>query len=413
MLIKILCTILLVVGTRMASQQEGATKEIMQSNTEFALNLYTKLGSHNGDENLFFSPFSISTVMNMLYIGARNNTALQMEKVMNIGQLGDSLHSAFEKYIRLLRDSSGDYEIATANRLYAQQMEPLLSEYTTACKKNYYAEIEQVNFKQEAERIRAVINRWVEDQTKNKIRNLIPEGALTPLTVLVIVNAIYFKGDWANQFNSKITRSAPFYVNKTDTAAVDMMFKKHKFNFAQIRDLGCSVIELPYKGDHLRMIVMLPDQIDGLLALEDKITPSMLSNVRSSMRNVKVEVNFPKFKIETGFELKKILSSLGMSDVFDELKADLSGIDGSNNLYVSKVIHKAFIEVNEEGTVAAAATAAVVNKRSIEITPQFKADHPFLFYIIDNRTDAILFLGRLIKPAAQGADAPLAQKVEL
>lgn len=246
------------------------------------------------------------------------------------------------------------------------------------------------------EKARNEINKWVEDRTNQKIKELIQKGDLTSLTRLVLVNAIYFKGKWKYTFNKKETKEIPFFVDEKRTSKVPMMHQVNDFNYYEDKDL--QAIELPYSGDELSMIVILPKE-RTLSKLEKNLNYTLLDKISTNMAKEKIEVYFPKFKIEKRYILNEPLIKLGMSDAFDDMLADFSGMTGSRDLYISKVIHQSFIEVNEEGTEAAAATAVIMSGKSISLGPKiFKADHPFLFFIIHKPTNTILFMGRFIEP---------------
>jgi serpin B len=239
----------------------------------------------------------------------------------------------------------------------------------------------------------------VESKTQQKIKELIPQGVLTVLTRLVLANAIYFKGDWAVQFDGKATAKAPFHVAPGETVEAPLMSQKNQFGYAELGEL--QVLALNYKGKALSMVVLLPKKPDGLAALETSLTPANLEKWTRNLPAREVQVFLPKFKMTSQFRLNEKLRALGMTDAFDESKADFSGLDGRKQyLFITAVLHKAFVEVNEEGTEAAAATAVVIGLRSAPARPLvFRADHPFLFLIRDNRTGSILFLGRVVDPA--------------
>ncbi len=235
-----------------------------------------------------------------------------------------------------------------------------------------------------------------------KITNLLQPGSLNPLMSLVLVNAIYFKGDWASKFDTAATHDAPFNLSAKKSIQVPMMYQKPmKRNFTYVENMKCKLLELPYKGNHLSMVLLLPDETEGLPKIEANLDVDVLNKMMSAMKEVKVRVSIPKFKFTQSFNLHETLSQMGIEDLFIGGKADLSGINGGRDLSVSKVIHKAFIEVNEEGSEAAAATAVTLMKRSLDMSPEFIADHPFLFLIRDNSSGAILFLGRLNKPVTE------------
>ena len=247
------------------------------------------------------------------------------------------------------------------------------------------------------------INKWVESQTNEKIKDLLPSGAINELTKMVLVDAIYFKGNWKSQFRKDLTTKMQFRSGKKPVD-VDMMYQKANFKYKKNQAGQFSALELPYVGDSLSMLILLPDADDGLDRLEKSLTADVMDAMLDSMPEMKVAVWIPKFKLQCAKQLSKILSSLGMTDAFSKDKANFSKMDPSNRLFIDEVYHQAFVEVNEEGTEAAAATAVVMRKkRSVQIVPEFKADHPFLFFIRDVENGVILFAGRLLEPNAAGA----------
>jgi len=249
-----------------------------------------------------------------------------------------------------------------------------------------------------------IINRWVAEQTNNKITEIVSSDALNALTRLVLVNAVYFKGDWVKKFDGNETRDADFHVMPQKSVNVKMMHAKMKLYYGWNSELHCQAIELPYSGESLSMFVLLPDPTaTSLSEVEKKLTASDLVNVREKfdMSLVKVIVWLPRFSLDEKLDLVNMLAAMGMADLFKAGAADLSGIDGSKELYVSNVLHRAVVEVNEDGTEAAAATAVVMMRSMpIDKPPVFHADHPFIFFVQEKSTKSILFLGRLVKPAS-------------
>jgi serpin B len=251
----------------------------------------------------------------------------------------------------------------------------------------------------QTEKARQQINAWVEEQTQGKIRDLIPPGALDSLSRLVLTNAIYFKGDWTKPFDKGDTKDAPFHVTTRQKFDVPMMYQESRFPFWAGESL--KILELPYGTGDLSIMVLLPDEIEGLAKLEARLTDDNLTRWLSGLRREKVRVYLPRFKLTSQFQLASTLKDLGMTLAFLSDEADFSGMDGKQDLFISAVLHKAFVDVNEEGTEAAAATGIVVGATAVLIPkepPVFRADHPFVFLIRDNRTESILFLGRLVNP---------------
>ncbi|KAG6920617.1 serpin family B member 6, partial [Chelydra serpentina] len=277
--------------------------------------------------------------------------------------------------------------------------------FIDSCQKFYHAELEQLDFARAAEDSRKHINAWVEEKTEGKIQNLLAQHVVDKMTRLVLVNAIYFKGNWATPFKKHNTMERQFKINKNETKPVQMMFKKAKFNMSYIADFQTKILDLPYVDNETSMIILLPDEIQdnstGLEQLERELTyEKVVEWINPEMMNyTKVEVFLPRFKLEEVYDLKPVLKSMGMADVFESYKVDFSGMSASNDLVLSEVVHKSFVEVNEEGTEAAAATGVVMKLGCcLEILPQFTADHPFLFFIRHNKTGNILFYGRFCSP---------------
>uniref|UniRef100_A0A674MUH4 Serpin B6 n=1 Tax=Takifugu rubripes TaxID=31033 RepID=A0A674MUH4_TAKRU len=264
--------------------------------------------------------------------------------------------------------------------------------------------MESVDFRAAAETSRSNINSWVEKQTEGKIKDLLAKGIVTGDTRLVLVNAIYFKGNWNKQFKEKATRDATFHISKNSSKPVKMMHQSSKFPFTFIPEATCQVLELPYVGKELSMLIFLPKQMEdsttGLEKLEKLLTyDNFMEWTRpDTMDVVEVQVGLPRFKMEEKCNMKNILVSMGMVDAFDVAASDFSGMSPANDLVLSDVVHKAFVEVNEEGTEAAAATGVVANSYSARHSERFYADHPFLFFIRHNPSRNILFAGRYCSP---------------
>ncbi|XP_067387436.1 serpin B13-like, partial [Emydura macquarii macquarii] len=276
----------------------------------------------------------------------------------------------------------------------------IVQKYLSCIQKLYQAELKSADFLNAAEETRKEINLWVESYTKGKIKELFAQDTLSAGTKLALVNAVYFKGQWAVKFEEERTEDRPFQINKTTSVPVQMMQHVGEYRIATIEEHHCQVLELPYKGGDLSMYILLPNDYDGLTQLEKELTYEKLTTWLSPhhLKEDKVEVSLPRFKIETTAELIKYLQALGVTDVFRPQESDLSGIAKGDSLSVSAGIHKAFIEVNEEGTEAAAATGIGVGVTSVGIRVQFVADHPFLFFIRHQQTKCILFYGRFSSP---------------
>ncbi len=373
-------------------------KNIARDNTLFTLDLYNQLKKTDG--NLFFSPFSIFTALAMTWAGARENTAVQMAETLHFTEKPAQFHRAIGDLISQLNavQKETDVELSIANAIWAQKGYQFLDEFFRIVQQSYQADLKQVDFSSAAESARQAINAWVEQQTNEKIKDLLPPKVLNALTRLVLVNAIYFKGFWDNQFKSRDTREMEFWLLTEVAVKVPMMHQEHQFGYWENDWL--QIMEMPYKEESLSLIVLLPKEKTGITDLEQKLNFENMMAWQSRLRKRKVIVFFPKFKIESQFSLGQTLALMGMPAAFDPELADFSAMVGQKELYISAVIHKAFLEVNEEGSEAAAATGVVVSVTSIAPSPPiFKADHPFVFFIRDNKSQSILFLGRVLNPA--------------
>ena len=378
---------------------EAKLNGLVQGNSAFALELYSKLDRTG---NVFLSAYSISSALAMTYAGAKGNTAAEMEKALHFDLGSAATHPAFsELQDRLVAvEKQGGIQLAIANSLWPQQGYPFRPEYLDFIKSEYGAGITPLDYPGDTEGARQTINRWVEDKTREKIKDLIAPGNLDPRTRLVLVNAIYFKGKWASQFKSEQTAPADFFVTPESPVQVPLMVQARKLPYAEFED--CQVVKLSYAGGAVSMLVVLPQEKDGLAAIESLLSPEKLSEWRAALAEREVRVFLPKFKLTWGAaRLNEPLQALGMRDAFSETRADFSGMDGQPHwLFIGLVLHKAFVEVNEEGTEAAAATAVVTKARAMPVpTPEFRADHPFLFLIQEEETGTILFLGRMADPS--------------
>jgi serpin B len=367
-------------------------------NAAFALDLYARLRTADG--NLFFSPYSISTCLAMTYGGARGNTAAQMARTLHFDTNQNQLAASFgelQRQLNKVREKQG-IELDIANGLWAQKDHPFLPAFLDVARQSYEANLKQVDFRLRLETARMEINDWVSHKTKGKIADLIQPGALDPMTRLVLANAIYFKGRWAKEFDKHHTINAPFSLALTRKVQAPLMNLTAGSRYAEVE--GLQLLELPYVGDDLSMVILLPRAIDGLTGIEGRLNEQTLNRWLAQARDQKVNVFLPKFKLLAQFSLAQTLVEMGMADAFSS-RADFSGMDGARDLFVSAVVHKAFIDVNEEGTEAAAATGAVMKSMALVRplpVPVFRADHPFLFLIRETHSGSILFLGRVVDP---------------
>jgi serpin B len=398
----IACVLLLLNADRAETKNltDADQAVVVEGNNAFAVALYHQLSHQAG--NLFFSPESISTALAMAYAGARGSTASEMAKALHFTVPPGQLHPAMGALLRDLNATHTDYQLNVANALWTQQGYTFLDQFLNLLKTDYGAGLQQVDFKGAPEAARSTINQWVEQKTQDKIKDLLARGSLRPDTRLVLTNAIYFKGNWQTQFDKAQTKTEDFYLSQTQPAATPLMHREGSFGYF---DGGTfQVLEIPYKSKALSLIVLLPKERSGLPGLEDAMTASNMQQWLSRVVPVpKVVVTIPRFKSTQEFELSTALRALGMPQAFGG-GADFSGMTGKRDFAISAVIHKAFVDVNEEGTEAAAATAVTMRALAMRAPgpppPVFRADHPFVFVIRDNSARSILFMGRITDPAS-------------
>ena len=378
-----------------------------EDNNTFALALFGQLRHSPG--NLFFSPFSIRTALAMAYSGAKGETAAQMREVLQFRPSGEGPHEGFSGIIRRLNETGGGKgEFLVANSLWGQLGEPLQREFLDLITRHYGGEMNQVGFRQNTEGARRVINQWVETRTRERIRELIPPDGLDAETSLALVNAIFFKGRWALPFESAQTEEEYFRLAGRGRVKVPLMRQKKVVSYQEAE--GFQAVDLAYEGGDLSMLVLLPSRKNRLPDLESRLSAGMLRECVGRMFAQPVRLFLPRFKFTWGtVDLSTRLSDLGMPLAFTPLEADFSGMNGKeppseDSLVLSAVFHQAYLEVTEEGTEAAAATAATMlagaclgPSRPPKV-PVFRADHPFLFAIRDRKSGSILFLGRVSDP---------------
>jgi len=412
-LLFILC-VFIIMGC-MTSMANDIRESAPAAGNDFALDLYSRLADSEG--NLFFSPASIQTALAMAYAGAKSRTAAQMAKVLHFEKAGQGIHPAFQSLLQQLNaprivksyERVGDeikpvekpaYELVIANALWGQQGYPWNPTFLKRTASNYGAGLRQVDFTNHPDKARTTINDWVEEKTRDRIKDLIAKGAISPMMRLILTNAIYFKAAWANTFDDHATREMPFHVSESSQVPVSMMFQNKDFQYLETD--GFQALEMPYKADELSMIVFLPKTVDGLDNIEKSLSADKLDGWRAALHREKVDVYFPKFEFTSSFKLSKTLKALGMEEAFSPTSADFSGMTTAEKVFISEVIHKAFVAVDESGTTAAAATAVMMEATAMPMPkPEpkiFRADHPFLFCIFHNPTGKILFMGRFADP---------------
>lgn len=382
-------------------------KAVIEANNRFTVDLHRILRNDEQfrGQNLFYSPSSLSIALAMTSMGARGDTAMQMAEALHWeGMSRYQLRSEEQDFLdAILEINTAGNELLTANRLFLQKNFSLVQEFVERSKTFFQADIGLVDYQTDPDGARKDVNYWVEEKTKQKIKNLIAEKVFNARTRLTLVNAIYFKGFWQNQFDEVATFKQRFVVSESEKTEVQMMHLTTDVRHSNdSRVLCCQILELPYQGEDLSMVILLSHDTYGLAKLEENLTHERLQQALASVSRAhpeKVEVSLPRFKLTEQFKLNDILANMGATDMFDEFKADFSGMTpGPEKLHVSNVIHKAFVEVNEKGTEAAAATAVVMMvPTGFMRNTIFCVDHPFLFMICHKKSSAILFMGRVVK----------------
>jgi len=371
----------------------------VDGNGKFAFELYKKLKDEKPNENLLFSPFSISAALAMTYAGARNETQLEMSKILHLSPDQTKIHSDFSALLKKITYRNDSMQLCITNSLWAQKDFVFLEDYFNLIKTKYNAGIENVDFKDttEREKTRIKINEWVEAKTNDKINEIIEQRILDERSRLVLVNAIYFSGKWNIPFNKDQTIKDKFHSAAKNE--IESFFMNTTLRLNYFEDETLQTIEIPYKGNKFSMIIMLPKSDLGIEAFENTLNYDKYVQIAASLKNETVELSIPKFKTTCELQLVNTLKKSGMTVPFSD-QADFSGMTGTKDLKIDKVIHKAFIDVTEEGTEAAAATVVIMNKITMQRLQNkiFKADHPFLFLIKDTETATILFMGKVCNP---------------
>jgi serpin B len=366
---------------------------------QFACDLYRSLRA--GEGNRFFSPASIAMALSMTEAGAVGNTAAEMARTLQFKTPPEAVHKAMRALYGswTANDKASGFQLNIANRLWAAKDAHFLPQFLALTRDDYGAEATRLDFAN-SDAARKMINQWIEGQTQGTIRDLISAGSLAADTKLVLTNAVYFKGAWSQPFHKNRTQDETFHVAINRTVKTPMMHAQENVRYAS--GDGFQILELPYGDQSLSLVILLPKEVDGLPPLEEKLTSGGLQKAIDRLSPADVVLSLPRFKTTSRFELSTALKSLGMTSPFDAGHADFSGMTGGRDLFLSAVIHEAFVDVNEEGTEAAAATGAVMRPTAIRLPRKepivFQADHPFVFLIRDRRNGALLFLGRLCDP---------------
>jgi len=388
---------------RITEPQSTDVPALVAQDTGFALDLYQKLAEEPG--NLFFSPHSISVALAMTWAGARGNTETQMASVLHFGLEQERLHPAFD-WLDLALNSRGQgasgkdeepFRLHLINRLFGQVGYEFMAPFLDTLALNYGAGLHLLDFAADPEDSRQKINLWVANQTEDRIDDLIPQDAISKLTRLVLVNAIYFNAAWQKVFNDELTHDGVFNRLDGSQVTVPMMVQGKSLPYAEGQ--GWQAVEIPYEGNELSMVVIVPQE--DFSTFEKSLDGDKLASILSGLGSGYATLTMPRFAIDGyAISLKTMLSELGMKDAFITGVADFSGMDGADDLFIGNVLHQAFVTVDEYGTEAAAATAVSVEATSIiDITQHVDADRPFIFLIRDIQTEAILFIGRVVDPS--------------
>jgi len=384
----------------LSAQKSTPGSAVAIGNNQFAFELYAKVSADKAQtgHNIFVSPYSISTALAMTYAGARGNTRKQMATVLHFDVPDAELHAAFSQLLaHTAAAADSKYKLSVANALWAQSGEHVEPDFLAIVNQYYRSDFNQVDFRN-AEPTRAIINQRVENETAGKIKDLLRQGDIGKLTRLVLTDAIYFKGAWTFPFSKRNTDTTPFKVAPGKAVTVPMMRQEDRFSYGETRDV--QTLEMSYAGSEVSMLILLPKRdVDPFGA---GLTSAKVQELRTRLAMQKVEVYLPRFKFDTRYYLEGVLSAMGMPDAFSR-EADFSGMTGKKELGMGHVIHRAMIEVNEEGSEAAAATATASLAPGAQVSnkaPVFRADHPFVFLIIHAPTKSILFLGRVSDPSA-------------
>jgi serpin B len=377
---------------------EAKLTEVVNASNQFAAEFYGELKAHPG--NLFFSPYSISSCLAQVYEGAAGQTAAEMQAVLHLPADASVRRPAFAALHNQLEVPSSEFQLSVANALWFQQAYPIEADFAKTLRQFYGSQAVSLDFSAANSQATDTINKWVKRETRGKIGELFGPGSLSKLTRLVLANAVYFKGEWVHKFDRQATIDMPFRTGSGASSPVPMMSgidKDARFHYTE--DDALQAIELPYEGERLAMLVLLPRALE-LAAAEAALAPGKLQALRAGMQEQPVKVYLPKFKLETSYDLQPPLLALGMHSAFSPEISDFTGMVKSNDLYISDAVHKAYVDVYEEGTEAAGATGVGLTWKSKEAEPiVFLADHPFVFAILDRQTGLILFLGRVENPS--------------
>ncbi|MBL8742088.1 MAG: serpin family protein, partial [Myxococcales bacterium] len=385
-------------------EEVEAAGRFAKASNAFGFDLYRQVRQEPG--NLAMSPASMSIALAMTWAGAKGETAAEMKKVLRFSASPADTMADAGKLTRLLENPSRPLKLSIANRLFGEKSYAFEKPYLDSVEKAFGAGLEPVDFVAAKEKARLTINSWVEKKTEKRIVDLVPKNAVSADSRLFLVNAVYFLADWQQPFDKESTRPADFSVSKSSKVRAPTMHQLSSFKLADVG--GTKVLELPYKGGEMSMLLALPADADGIDALEKSLTPEKVADWQKQLKMELVEVSLPKFEIApaAAMSLGETLQKLGMSTAFDQVKADFTAIanptDKTQRLFISQVLHKAFVKVDEKGTEAAAASAVGMEAGGVPVrTAEFRADHPFVYMIRDNKSGLVLFIGRVADPTSK------------
>jgi len=381
---------------------DQAVTALVKGNNEFALNMYGEICTARDTDNIFFSPYSISSALAMTWDGARGQTAVDMAETLNFTLSVEETDRAFHSLTEAM--SSGNltgaetgepFTLSVSNGLWVQDGFNLLEEYINEVTRYYGAGVRNLDFSGDPEGSREIINNWVAESTLNRILNLIPRGLLAEDTRVVLTNAVYFKASWENPFDEHCTSNAPFTLLDGSEIDVPMMNQTNYFKYVSTD--GCSAVELDYASGNASMLIILPDE--DITEFQRTFDTGMFEAIRRRLSSCNVSLSMPEFEYTRSLQLSQMLRTLGMGSAFDG-SADFSGFTGSPGLFISEVLHKAFVKVDESGTEAAAATAVIMRETAMPVEPvTMNINRPFMFFILDKETGSIVFMGRVTNPS--------------
>lgn len=380
-----------------AKINQGSLSDIANGNNQFALDLLSQIGDGQ-QKNIFFSPWSIYSALAVANEGARGKTAKEMQQILNLPE-NDSLRRqnfalAYDKF----NPKGAGYALSTANALWVENDYPLLSNYSNDIARNFNGTAKNVDFKGAAEDTRKMINSWVAERTNDKIQEILSPGDISPLTLFIITNAVYFNGNWAHPFDKKLTQIENFTTGEGKIIEIPMMNNDgYEFHSNYWETENLQALEIPYKDERISMIILLPKK-DNISSFERTLSLERLAEVRNSLETDLVAISMPKFTFSTKYSLVDCLKGMGLTIPFTS-EADFSETNGKKNLFINEIQHQAFVNVNEVGTEASAATVMRLKGGDLRVQHAFKADHPFIFIIQDRETGNILFLGRVSDPS--------------